>query len=160
MRRCAVCRSNDLREATEAVDVAVPTDSAPFRVRVSGVSSVRCGACGESFLSGPDLARAELLAGAEAMARGLRDGATLKFVRKALGLRAIELGELLDVSAETVSRWENGHRTAERSVWNTLADLVSDKLGGRTATVERLRAPAKAQIPKRPVRLKLVAGAR
>lgn len=160
MKRCAMCRSDDLRETTEAVEVAVPTDSAPLRVRVSGVSSVRCGNCGESFLSGPDLARAELLAAGEAIARGLRDGATLKFVRKALGLRAVELGELLDVSAETVSRWENGHRSAERSVWNTLADLVSDRLGGKTATVERLRAPAKPQIPKQPVRLRLVAGVR
>ena len=160
MKRCAMCRSDDLRETTEAVEVAVPTDSAPFRVRVSGVASVKCGSCRESFLDGPDLARAELLAAGEAIARGLRGGATLKFVRKALGLRAVELGELLDVSAETVSRWENGHRAAERSVWNTLADLVTDKLGGKTATLERLKAPAKPQIPKQPVRLRLVAGAR
>ena len=160
MKRCATCRGDELRETTEAVDVAVPTDSGPFRVRVSGVSSVRCGSCGESFLSGPDLARAELLAGAEAIARGLRDGGTLKFVRKALGLRAVELGDLLDVSAETVSRWENGHRRAERSVWNTLADLVADKLGGRTVTLSRLRALAKPRIPSQPVRLKLASGTR
>jgi DNA-binding XRE family transcriptional regulator len=160
MKRCAVCRGKDLRETVEAVDVTVPTDSGPFRVRVSGVSSVRCESCGKSFLSGPDLGRAELLAGAEAVARGLRDGATFKFVRKALGLRAVELGELLDVSAETVSRWENGHRAAERSVWNTLADLVADKLGGRTVTLARLKALAKPRIPKEPVRLKLASGAR
>jgi DNA-binding XRE family transcriptional regulator len=161
MKRCAVCRSDDLRETEETVDVAVPTDSERFRVRVSGVSAVKCGSCGESFLSGSDLGRAELLACGEAIARGLRAGATLKFVRKALGLRAAELGELLDVSAETVSRWENGHRPAERSVWNTLADLVSDKLGGRTVTVDRLRARGKPRIPKEPVRLRLeVAGER
>lgn len=155
MKRCAVCRGEDLHEAEETVEVAVPTDSEPFRVRVSGVSTVKCGTCGETFLSGPDLGRAELLAGGEAIARGLRDGATLKFVRKALGLRAAELGELLDVSAETVSRWENGHRAAERSVWNTLADLAADKLGGRTITIERLRAPGKPRIPRQPVRLSL-----
>ncbi len=161
MKRCAVCRSDDLRETRETVDVSVPTDAGPFRVRVSGVSTAKCGSCGESFLSGPDLGRAELLAGAEAIARGLRDGATLKFVRKALGLRAVDLGELLDVSAETVSRWENGHRSAERSVWNTLADLVRDKLGGSTITLERLKALAKPRIPRQPVRLRLdLAGAR
>lgn len=33
----------------------------------------QCGTCGESFLGGPDLARAELLAGAKAIARGLPD---------------------------------------------------------------------------------------
>ncbi|MGA8893033.1 MAG: helix-turn-helix domain-containing protein [Anaeromyxobacteraceae bacterium] len=132
----------------------------PLVVRVAGVSAVRCGACGETALSGGDLARAELLAGAEAMARGLRDGGTFKFVRKALGMRAAELGTLLDVSPETISRWENGHRAAERSVWNTLADLVIDRLEGTDTTLTRLQAP-KPRIPKQAVRLNLdMAGAK
>jgi DNA-binding XRE family transcriptional regulator len=155
MKRCAVCHSSDLRETRESVDVVVPTAFGPFRVLVSGVANLKCGNCGESFLHGPDLGRAELLAGAEALVRGLRDSQTLKFVRKALGLRAAELGELLDVSAETVSRWENGHREAERSVWNALADLVADKLAGTTTTLERLRAHGSPRVPKRPVRLRL-----
>jgi DNA-binding XRE family transcriptional regulator len=121
---------------------------------VTGVSAIKCGSCGESSLSGPDLGRAELLAGAEAMARGLRDGGTLKFIRKSLGLRAADLGELLDVSPETISRWENSHRAAERSVWNTLADLVADRLRGTRTTLDRLTAPA-PRIPKQPVRLRL-----
>jgi DNA-binding XRE family transcriptional regulator len=155
MKRCAVCLSNDLREAPGIVDVSVPTASGPFHVRISGVASVKCGNCGESFLSGPDLGRAELLAGAEALARGLRDSQTFKFVRKSLGLRAADLGELLDVSAETVSRWENGHREADRSVWNAVADLVVDKLAGTTTTLERLRAHGSPRVPKRPVLLRL-----
>jgi DNA-binding XRE family transcriptional regulator len=160
MKRCAACRSDDLRETEETVEVRVPSMKAPFQVRVTGLSATRCGACGETFLHGPDLGRADLLAAAEAMTRGLRDGGTLKFVRKALGLRASELGELLDVSSETISRWENGHRAAERSVWNTLADLVSDKLTGSTTTLDRLRA-AEPHIPKQPVRLRLgLAGAK
>jgi DNA-binding XRE family transcriptional regulator len=143
------------------VEVRVPTASGPFVVRVSGIPAVKCDGCGESFLNGPDLGRAELLASGEAIARGVRDGPTLKFVRKALGLRAAELGELLDVSAETLSRWENGHRVAERSVWNTLADLIADKLAGVTTTVDRLRALAEPRLPKQPVRLKLgLAGAK
>jgi len=145
----------------ETLDVRIPSASGAFLVRVSGISTVKCGGCGESFLNGPDLGRAELLAAVEAIARGLREGPTLKFVRKALGLRAAELGQLLDVSAETVSRWENGHRAAERSVWNTLADLVTDKLAGTTTTLDRLRALAEPRLPKQPVRLKLgLAGAK
>lgn len=139
----------------------VPAASVTFVVRVSGIPSLKCGGCGESILSGPALGRAELLASAEAIARGLREGPTFKFVRKALGLRAAELGELLDVSAETVSRWENGHRPAERSVWNTLADLVGDELAGTKTTIDRLRALAAPRLPKRPVRLNLgLAGGR
>lgn len=156
MKRCASCRSSDLREAREAVEVRVPSSPEALLVRVTGVSAVRCGGCGESFLNGEDLGRAELLAAAEAMARGLRDGGTFRFIRKALGLRAAELGDLLDVSAETISRWENSHRAAERSVWNTLADLVADKLQGTRTTLDRLAAP-KPRIPKEPVRLRLFA---
>ena len=154
MKRCASCRSGDLRETKEAVEVRIPSSPEALVVRVTGVSAIRCSGCGESFLSGPDLGRAELLAGAEAMARGLRDGGTFKFIRKALGLRASELGDLLDVSPETISRWENSHRAAERSVWNTLADLVSDRLHGTKTTVDRLTAP-KPRIPKQAVRLRL-----
>ena len=140
MKRCLSCRTADLRETKEAVEVRVPWSPEPLLVRVTGVSAIRWG---ESFLSGPDLDRAKLLAGAEAMARGLRDGGTFKFIRKALGLRAADLADLLDVSPETISRWENSHRTAERSVWNTLADLVSDRLlGTRTSRAPADRGPA------------------
>jgi DNA-binding XRE family transcriptional regulator len=147
--------SSDVREIKEAVEVRVPAPE-PLIVRVTGVSAIKCGACGEAVLNGADLGRAELLAGAEALARGLRDGGTFKFIRKALGMRAAELGDLLDVSPETVSRWENGHRAAERSVWNTLADLVADRLEGTDTTLARLKAP-KARIPKQPIRLRLAA---
>lgn len=156
MKRCASCQTNDLREVRETVEVRVPSSPTALVVRVTGASATRCGRCGEFFLDGADLRRAELLAAGEAMARGLRDGGTLKFVRKALGLRASELGDLLDVSPETISRWENGHRAAERSVWNTLADLVADKLRGTRTTLDRLAAP-EPRIPREPVRLRLAA---
>jgi DNA-binding XRE family transcriptional regulator len=160
MKRCVSCRSRDVREVREAVEVRIPSSPEPFVVRVTGVSAIKCGSCGESVLNGVELGRAELLAGAEAMARGLRDGGTFKFIRKALGMRASELGSLLDVSPETISRWENGHRAAERSVWNTLADLVSDKLHGTNTTLTRLTIP-KARIPKQVIRLTLgMAGAK
>lgn len=160
MKRCVSCRSGELRENREAVEVRVPSSPDALVVRVTGVLASKCGGCGESVLHGPDLGRAELLAGAEAMTLGLRDGGTFKFIRKALGLRASELGALLDVSPETISRWENGHRAAERSVWNTLADLVSDRLHGTQTTVDRLTVP-RPRVPKQPVQLRLgVAGAK
>lgn len=160
MKRCGSCRSNDVREVREAVEVRVHSSPEALVVRVAGVSAIRCRACAEATLDGADLGRAELLAGAEAMARGLRDGGTFKFIRKALGMRATDLGALLGISPETISRWENGHRAAERSVWNTLADLVADRLEGTQTTLTRLRA-TKARIPRRAIRLSLgVVGAK
>ena len=159
MTRCSACQSSNVRETRESVEITVPGGEAAPRP-------------GDWCLGGQvrdlsridprwaDLGRAELLAGAEAIARGLRAGGTFRFVRKALGLRAVELGSLLEVSPETVSRWENGHRSAEPSVWNTLADLVSDRLEGTDTTLTRLKA-SKGRIPRQPVRLSLgVAGAK
>ena len=134
MKRCAVCHSSDLRETRKSVDVVVPTASGPFRVLVSGVANVKCGNCGESFLHGPDLGRAELLAGAEAVARGLRDSQTLKFVRKALGLRAAELGmsaaglgRQLGVPTNRVTAILHGRRSvpaARRCAWATSSETA------------------------------------
>jgi hypothetical protein len=69
MKRCVACQRGDLRESREAVEVRVPSSPDALVVRVTGVLASKCGACGKSVLNGPDLGRAELLAGAEAMAR-------------------------------------------------------------------------------------------
>jgi len=37
------------------------------------------------------------------------DGSEIRFVRKALGWTAAQLAERIDVTPETISRWEQGH---------------------------------------------------
>ena len=64
-----------------------------------------------------------------------------------------DLADLLDVAPETVSRWENGHRSADRSVWNTLADLLANAVEGKTTTLDLLRQ--KARLPKAPLHVVL-----
>jgi DNA-binding XRE family transcriptional regulator len=155
MKHCIQCNGIDLRYAEETEDVRVPTAGGDLEVFVSGVSVTRCSTCGEAYLKGPDLERASLIASAEAIRQGVRDGPTLRFIRKALGLRTAELGELLGISAEAVSQWENGQRAAERSVWITVGDLVSDELAGVTTTFDRLRTFAEPRMPQAPVRVPL-----
>jgi transcriptional regulator with XRE-family HTH domain len=65
---------------------------------------------------------------------------TFKFMRKALGLRAVDIAELLDVAAETLSRWETGQRPVDRASWIAVSAMVLDKLEGRTTTLDRLKA--------------------
>jgi YgiT-type zinc finger domain-containing protein len=149
VKTCASCESNLLRSVEESVEIHVPGDRDGVLVKVDGVRATRCEACGEVYTDGPDLGRAEVLAAFEAVRAGLRDGPTLNWARRALGLRASDLADLLDVAPETVSRWENGHRRAGRSVWNTVADLLADAAEGRTATVELLRQ--KARVPRAPL---------
>ena len=58
----------------------------------------------------------------------------------ALGLKATQLGELLDTAPETISRWETGKRPPERGAVVIVAALVDDELSGRTTTADRIRA--------------------
>lgn len=51
-------------------------------------------------------------------------GAVLKFARKSVGLRQVDLGRALDVDAVTVSRWEAAARI-DRSVKLAVAQLLT-----------------------------------
>jgi transcriptional regulator with XRE-family HTH domain len=66
-----------------------------------------------------------------------------------LGLRAADLAELLDVAAETVSRWENAQRTVDRPAWVALSAMVLDRIEGGTRTLDRLRTlRSRTPLPK------------
>ena len=114
-----------------------------------------CAACGERYYDAKDLIAAEEAVTRELVARGIRDSAIFKHLRKAVGLKASELADLLGVTAETVSRWENGHNEADRAVWATLDQLVEDHYARRSTTLDRLKGFAKTTVPKRPVSLTL-----
>ncbi|MDX2088302.1 MAG: helix-turn-helix domain-containing protein [Kofleriaceae bacterium] len=75
-------------------------------------------------------------------------------MRKALGMRAVDLAQLLDVTAETVSRWETGKIDVETRAFALLGTLVIERLEGRDDAVQRLRAIEKASTAE-PVVLEL-----
>ncbi|HET8539762.1 MAG TPA: YgiT-type zinc finger protein [Anaeromyxobacter sp.] len=136
MKRCPECR-NPLRDAKADVtwDLAGAGE-----IVMRGVPGQRCDHCGEVYRRGEDLERAELVAAAGLADIGVQNGAVFRFMRKALGMRAADLAELLDVTAEQVSRWENDHVPVNRGAWVTVAALVSDRLEGSEKTLARLRA--------------------
>lgn len=140
MKHCVQCKGTKLERAEQTIDIQVPTGEKALAVSVAGVSVIRCSTCGEAYLHGRDLERAALIAGAEAIRRGAQDGTTFRFVRKALGMEASELGELLGISPNVVSQWEDGRRAVERSVWIALGHLMADQLSGATTTIDELRA--------------------
>jgi transcriptional regulator with XRE-family HTH domain len=74
--------------------------------------------------------------------RGLRSGDSFKFMRKALGMTAIELAQAFNVAPETISRWENEQREVDWPEFMLLGFLIDDKLAGRTTTLPRLQALA------------------
>lgn len=135
--KCINCGKAELIRG--AVPLAVTVAGVEFATELPGR---RCSTCGYSTVNGPAAVRFELLVAAELAKRGIRGGASFKFMRKALGMKATELAEAFNVAPETVSRWENDQREVDWPEFMLLGFLVDDKLAGRTTTLTRLEALA------------------
>lgn len=146
--RCSRCKGIRFKpiEEIENHEVAGTT----YRVVVSGR---KCANCDEVYLEGPEVARAELQVAAEVARRGPASAETFRFMRRVLGLKSGELGELLGVSAETMSRWEQGHRDLDRAAWATLGAIATEAFEGRTTTRDRLETLRKPGRQPKTVRL-------
>lgn len=67
-------------------------------------------------------------------------GATFRDARKAIGLTQTQVAELLDTTAETLSRYENEHAPIPRTVQLALAELA--------AAIERANGDVEAAWPE------------
>jgi DNA-binding transcriptional regulator YiaG len=150
MERCRVCRSRELGPGMTEMRSTV--DHIVFGARLP---AMLCKDCGEAYLEPAVLERFELQVAAELARMGRPSSAAFRFMRKALGLRGVQLAELLGMERGTLSRWENGALRVDRGAFVVLGGLVIERLTGREDTLSRLRAlcsPVKA--PRRVVRIK------
>jgi putative zinc finger/helix-turn-helix YgiT family protein len=156
MTKCVQCGGRALHDGVVTHELTV----GGARFVVEGVPAEICNACGESYVTGGDIERAELTIAAELARRGIRSGESFRFMRKALGLRSNALAELFDLQPETVSRWEKGMQTLDPRAFALLGALVVDRLEGREETalarLRALRAPAKA--PRAAIRITMQSG--
>jgi putative zinc finger/helix-turn-helix YgiT family protein len=145
MDQCTHCQSSSLARTQVA-----ETIEAAGHIFSATVDALKCENCGEVYLDGASLERAELTAAKMICDAGEVSGVSLRFMRKALGLQAQELAELLAVSVETMSKWERGHRGVDTHAWLVVAALVSDRIEDRTTTRDRLTATrSRSRLPKR-----------
>jgi DNA-binding transcriptional regulator YiaG len=129
-----------------AVDIKRKVAGRTFK---SAIPAIKCAECGEETYAGPDLAAFDLAVAGELASHGVATGEAFSFMRRALGMKALELAELLDVSPETVSRWEHGKLPLERGPVALLTAMVLDRVADTTTTVDRLRALRKPRrLPK------------
>jgi hypothetical protein len=94
---------------------------------------------------------------AAAVAEGPPSAAGFVFIRRALGLTAARLGELLGVRAETISRWENEVAAFDRTDWLALGDLALERAGRPPAALARMEALADGKQPPKQIRVELAA---
>ncbi len=106
---------------------------------------------GEEIIKAQDLTRADLSIAAVIAGEGPVLGETFSWMRRALGLQARQLAELLDVRPESVSRWERGERPMDRAAWLLLAGVVLDRVGLRVAPLEWMAKIAATTQPPRQV---------
>lgn len=133
--KCPECGKADLKRATVALSITVA--GVEFGTELPGQ---QCPKCDASTVSGPAGMRFELQVAAELVARGLRNGESFRFMRKALGMKASDLAKLMNVAPETLSRWETSQREVDWPEFMLLGCLVDDKLTGRTTVLDRARA--------------------
>ena len=114
-----------------------------------------CPVCGEKVIDGPLLLQKEREVAAALAREGPIDGDSFRFMRTTLRLRAADLAALLDVTPETISKWENGKNPVLRTAWLVVADMAFENADedGRHPLRERLQSLAKGKRARKRVRL-------
>jgi YgiT-type zinc finger domain-containing protein len=120
---------------------------------VGEVPASTCPNCSEVYYDGQALGRFELEIACYLAEGGMVSGPAFKFMRRALGMRAVELAEMLDVAAETISRWETDDRAVDRAAWVALSGLVADRIEGRDRVIGILRAIREPRKQPRNIRI-------
>jgi putative zinc finger/helix-turn-helix YgiT family protein len=145
MERCAMCKHEGLVAGNREDEVEVG-----HRRFVASLPTRECPSCGEAYFEHVDLARFELAVASALVSDGDISPEAFRFMRKTIGLQAIELGELLDVTPETISRWEHGKLPVERRALALLGAMVADQEAGASITLDRLRGLAgrRKKLPK------------
>ena len=148
MTTCKTCggRSTRIRQREEVL-----VSGRRFVVTLPARS---CRSCGVS-VDPASHERMDLEIACELARDGPASGETFRFMRTALGMRAVELADLLGVAAETVSRWENEQRSVDGPAWIALGSIVLEKARLTVSTLERLRALRGPRARARSVRIVL-----
>ncbi len=133
--KCSRCGNTGLR-----VDRRSATRTVAGHSFKASIPALVCNACGAVYFNGPALGDFDLAVANKLARARVSDGEAIKFMRKAVGLPAVTLAELLDTSPETVSRWERGVSQIDRAAFAILAGIVMEKANNRSDTLERLRA--------------------
>jgi putative zinc finger/helix-turn-helix YgiT family protein len=143
MKRCMRCEGEKL--VASETELSRKLAGRTFKV---AVPARRCAGCGEQYISQKAGVSGELAIAEKLAQAGVVAGDAFQ-LRKALALPAVELAALMDVTPETMSRWEHGKLPVERRAIALLSAMVLDRVEGRTMTLDRLQALQKpSRLPK------------
>jgi Helix-turn-helix len=108
-KRCWKCGKATLTDSTFHAERKIGG-----QVFVAELPARKCTSCRERTVGGSDLLAFDAAVAAELARGGASSPDALKFLRKSMALTAAELGELLELRPETISRIENGKMPIDR----------------------------------------------
>jgi putative zinc finger/helix-turn-helix YgiT family protein len=118
-------------------------------VTLVGVDVRRCATCGEHEIVIPRIEELHRVLAAAIVRRTSRlTSHEIRFLRKYLGYSGVDFARIVGVSAETVSRWENGKETMRRSAENLVRMLVVHQQPIRQYAVDTLARIGRRRAPK------------
>ncbi len=145
--KCAQCGHGTLEpgvvERTVNVGELSYTAEVPAKV---------CPSCGAYRLSRDTMRRLSAVIAGDLAREGVATPEVFRYLRKRLQLSAKELAALLDVTPETVSRWENGKHPLDPRAMKLLGAMVLDSLGERPRLLDYLRSLQQEREPREPER--------
>lgn len=131
MERCPQCGGAITPAKKHQTEIV---DGTTFIVKLPAFA---CRECRGVFMEGHALERVDLEIACVLATRASASGAGFRFLRKALGMRAHDLAELLNVTAETISRWENDQRAVDGNAWIVVGSIVLEKANRPPTTLKR-----------------------
>ena len=133
MNICSQCGGSKIKVIK---DKPYNYDECGLNVILNGLNQYECEECKEHFVSIPKVKQLHRVIGISLCKekKGLLTAQEIKFLRKDLRFKAKELAQLLGVTPQTVSRWENnkkrigeGQDRLLRSIYMLYASEQADK---------------------------------
>lgn len=125
-----------MKEAREEYSLSVAGHTfVARRMRV-----MKCSRCKEVTYPLATLMRIDLLIAAQLARAGENSGEAMRFMRKAVGVKAMDLAALMDMSPEHLSRLENGKKPVDARIMALLGSMALDALEGRSTAMQALNA--------------------
>lgn len=148
MKTCSRCQKDRVVPMTldDNMDVCGHTFTAQLPAE-------RCGACGQVVIHGQEVRKFERRVAVEIAKAGLRTAEAFKFLRRAAGLSAEDLGSLLDVSPDFIGYWESGAWPVDPRASSVLISLVLGHFDGQHSSLDCLRVLREPRKLARKVRL-------
>lgn len=134
-QKCPSCKGKEFEQSRQRDErqVAGFTFAAELTI-------YRCKSCTEVLFVLSEIGQFEKQIAGWLARKGILSGEAFRFMRKSIGLRASELAPLLDLTSETISRWEKEHRLPDRKAMMVLGALVLEQLAGRDEILKRLQS--------------------